>query len=203
MEPGMEFGLLGPLVVRCGGVDALVPRGKQRVLLSVLLLNAGRVVPVLALAEALWGPEPPPSAEASVRNYVKRLRKALGGAGRERICTRPAGYLIRVARDELDVFRFEALLEAARAAAREGAWEDAARQARASLALWRGEPLTDAVALREVPRLAELRVQAVETRLDADLHLGRHSEMIAELERLTAAYPLREHLPADSYQSSR
>lgn len=198
MEPGMEFGLLGPLAVRCGGADAPVPRGKQRVLLSVLLLNAGQVVPVPALAEALWGPEPPPSAEASIRNYVKRLRKALGDAGRERICTRPPGYLIRVARDELDVFRFEALLEAARAAARQGAWQDAAGQARASLALWRGEPLadagSDALALREVPRLAELRVQAVEMRLDADLHLGRHAEMIAELERLTAAHPLREHL---------
>jgi DNA-binding SARP family transcriptional activator len=198
MERGMEFGLLGPLVVRRGGADVPVPRGKQRVLLSVLLLNAGHVVPVSVLAEALWGPEPPPSAEAGIWNFVKRLRQVLGDAGRERICTRPPGYLIRVADDELDVFRFEALLDAARASARDGAWADAARQARASLALWRGEPLTDAEsvaqALREVPRLAELRVQAVETRLEADLHLGRHAEVVAELERLTAAHPLREHL---------
>src|SRR5215471_7208933 len=105
MEPGMEFGLLGPLAVRRGGADVLVPRGKQRVLLSMLLLNAGHAVPVSALAEALWGPEPPPSAEASIRNYVKRLRKVLGDAGRERICTRPPGYLIRAAHDELDVSR--------------------------------------------------------------------------------------------------
>jgi DNA-binding SARP family transcriptional activator/Tfp pilus assembly protein PilF len=194
----MEFGLLGPLAVRCGGVDVLVPRGKQRVMLSMLLLNAGHMVPVLVLAEALWGQEPPPSADASIRNYVKRLRKVLGEAGRDRLCTRPPGYLIRAGHDELDVFRFEALLGAARAAAGEGSWENAARQARASLALWRGEPLadveSDALALREVPRLAELRMQAVETWLHAELHLGRHAEIIAELERLTAAHPLREHL---------
>jgi DNA-binding SARP family transcriptional activator len=194
----MEFGLLGPLVVRRGGADVPVPKGKQRALLSVLLLNAGRVVPVPVLAEALWGPQPPPSAEASIWNYVKRLRQALGNTGRERLCTRPPGYLIRVADDELDVLKFEALLDAARAAAREGAWADAAGQARAALGLWRGEPLADAgsdtLALSEVPRLAELRVQAVETRLEADLRLGRHAEMIAELERLIAALPLREHL---------
>ena len=198
MEPAVEFGLLGPLVVRCDGVDVPLPKGKQRALLSMLLVNAGHVVPVVVLAEALWGSEPPPSAEASIRNYVKRLRKALGDAGRERICTRAPGYLIRVADDELDVSRFEALLQTARAAARQGAWQDAACHARAALALWRGEPLTDApsdaLALREVPRLAELRVQAVQTRLDADLHLGRHAEMIAELEQLIAAHPLREHL---------
>ncbi len=198
MEREMEFGLLGPLVVRSNGADVPVPRGKQRVLLSVLLLNAGHLVPASVLAEVLWGPEPPSSAEASIRNYVKRLRQVLGPAGRERLCTQPPGYLIRVADDELDVYRFEALLEAARASAQEGAWQDAARQARASLALWRGEPLadaeSDALVQREVPRLVELRVQAIETRLDADLHLGRHAEVIAELERLTAAHPLREHL---------
>jgi DNA-binding SARP family transcriptional activator/uncharacterized protein HemY len=198
MGRGMEFGLLGPLAVRCGGADVPVPKGKQRALLSVLLLNAGHVVPVSVLAEALWGPEPPPSAEASIRNYVKRLRQVLGDAGRERICTRPSGYLIRVADDELDVLKFEALLEAARASAREGGWAEAAGQAGAALALWRGEPLvdaeSDALALREVPRLAELRVQTMEARLEADLRLGRHAEVIAEMERLTVDYPLREHL---------
>ena len=193
----MEFGLLGPLVVRRGGADVPVPKGKQQVLLTVLQLNPGHVVPVSVLAEALWGQQPPPSAEASIQNNVKRLRQMLGDAGRERICTRPPGYLIRVADEELDVLRFEALLDAARAAVRAGAWEDAASQARAALALWRGEPLadaeSDALSLAEVPRLAELRVQATETRLEADLHLGRHAELIAELERLTAAHPLREH----------
>lgn len=198
MERGVEFCLLGPLAVHCGGADVPVPRGKQRMLLSVLLLNAGYVVPTRVLAEALWGPQPPPSAEASIRNYVKRLRQVLGDVGRERICTRTPGYLIRIEDDELDVSRFEVLLEAARASAREGAWHKAATAARAALALWRGEPLVDvesnALALGEVPRLAELRMQAVELRLDAELHLGHQAKAIAELERLTAAYPLREHL---------
>jgi DNA-binding SARP family transcriptional activator len=194
----IEFGLLGPLFVCCDGADVPVPRGKQRALLSVLLLNAGHVVPVSRLAEVLWGAEPPPSAEVSIQNYVKRLRQVLGAAGRERIRTRRPGYLMLVAEDELDVCRFEALLQAARSSARDGSWNESARQARAALALWRGEPLadarSDALAVGEVPRLAELRTQAVETRLEADLHLGRHAEVIAELKRLTAAHPLREHL---------
>jgi DNA-binding SARP family transcriptional activator len=194
----MEFGLLGPLVVRYGGVVIPVPVGKQRAVLAALLLDADRVVPVDELAEALWGSEPPTSARVTVQNYVKRLRKALAGTGQARISTRPGGYVISVDTGELDVSRFELLLRAARAAARDSSWDAAAAQARAALALWRGEPLADIgselLALREVPRLAELRLQAVEARIDADLHLGQHAEAIAELQRLVSAHPLREHL---------
>ena len=169
-------------------------------MLAVLLLNAGRVVSVGEIAETLWGPAPLPSASATVRNYVKRLRRVLGDADQARIVTRSPGYVIRVDPGELDVARFEALLEGARDAARGGSWEAAADQARAALALWRGEPLADveseALALREVPRLGELRLQAAELRIDAELRLGRHGEVIAELERMAAAHPLREHLHA-------
>jgi DNA-binding SARP family transcriptional activator len=200
MPETWEFGLLGPLMVRRGGVAVPVPRGKQRAVLAVLLLNAGQAVPVHELAETLWGSVPPPSAPVSVRNYVKRLRHALGEAGRARISTQPPGYLISADPGELDVSQFEALLEAARAAARDGSWEAAARQARAALSLWRGDPLadveSDALALREVPRLTELRLQAAETRLDAHLHLGRYAEVIIELRQLVGAYPLRERLHA-------
>ncbi len=200
MTPKLEFCLLGPLVVRCGGVVLPVPRGKQRAVLAVLLLNGGRVVSVGEIAETLWGPAPLPSASATVRNYVKRLRRVLGSADQARIVTRSPGYAIRVDPGELDVARFEALLEGARAAARGGFWEAVADQAREALALWRGEPLADvdseALALREVPRLAELRLQATELRIDAELRLGRHGMVIAELERLAAANPLREHLHA-------
>ena len=200
MTPKLEFCLLGPLVVRCGGVVLPVPRGRQRAVLAVLLLNAGRVVSVGEIAETLWGPAPLPSASATVRNYVKRLRRVLRDADRARIVTRSPGYLIRVDRGELDVARFEALLERARNAARGGSWEAAADQVREALALWRGEPLADveseALALREVPRLAELRLQAAELRIDAELRLGRHGVVIAELERMVAAHPLREHLHA-------
>jgi DNA-binding SARP family transcriptional activator len=193
-----EFCLLGSLAVRRG--DALVPvgPGKQRAVLAALLLNAGRVVAVEELAEALWGTAPPPSARVTVQNYVKRLRQALGDTDGARIGTRPGGYVIRVGTDELDVARFEELLSDARAAARASDWDTAAARARGALALWRGDPLLDAglelLAAREVSRLAELRLQALETRIHADVHLGRHADVITELQHLTRLHPLREYL---------
>jgi DNA-binding SARP family transcriptional activator len=196
----MEFGLLGPLMVRCGETALPVPRGHQRTLLAVLLLHAGRVVPVDDIAETLWGPAPPPSAPATIRNHVKRLRQALGQAGRERISFRQHGYLISVGEDELDVSRFANLLASARAAARVGSWDQAAALVHEALSLWRGEPLadleSDALTLRERPQLAELRLQATETRIEAELWLGYHGEVLAELQRLAAGHPLREHLHA-------
>jgi len=200
MTPKLEFCLLGPVVVRSGGEPLPLPRGMQRAVLAALLLNADRAVSVGEIAETLWGPAPPPSAPATVRNYVKRLRRVLGDAGQTRIVTRAPGYAIRVEPGELDAARFEVLLQGARDAATGGSWEAAAGQARAALALWRGEPLADvdseALALREVPRLAELRHQAAELWINAELHLGRHGVVIAELERMVAAHPLREHLHA-------
>ncbi|MGH3187786.1 MAG: AfsR/SARP family transcriptional regulator [Streptosporangiaceae bacterium] len=191
----LEFCLLGPVVVRRDGAVLPVPRGSQRAVLAVLLLNAGRVVSVDELAETLWGAEPRPSAQATVRNYVKRLRRVLG---EDRIVTAAPGYAIRADPGELDVARFEDLLAAARGAARDASWQAAADRAGCALALWRGEPLADVrsdlLALRAVPWLAELRLQAIELRIDAELHLGRTAAVIAELEQLAAAYPLRERL---------
>jgi DNA-binding SARP family transcriptional activator/Tfp pilus assembly protein PilF len=196
----MEFGLLGPVQVRVDGQTVPVPRGSQRDVLAALLLAAGQVVSLDQLAEVLWGEQPPPSAQMTVRNYVRRLRQALGDAGRERISTQPHGYLITVAAGELDVSRFESLLQAAQAAARAGRWQACADQAGQALALWRGEPLADVdsevLVLREAPRLAELRLQAAEAWAGAALHLGRHDEAAGELQRLAAAHPLREHLHA-------
>jgi len=198
MTPELEFCLLGPVAVRRGGVAVPVSRGRQRTVLALLLLNAGRAVSVDEIAEALWGWSPPPSASATVRNYVKRLRRGLGDSDQSRIVTQPPGYLIQAGPGELDVTRFEALLKAARTAALRASWSAAADQARAALAQWRGEPLADVksevLSLREVPRLTELRLQAVELQLDAELHLGRHAAVIAELERMAAAHPLREHV---------
>jgi DNA-binding SARP family transcriptional activator len=200
MTQEMEFCLLGPLLVRCDGQAVPVQRGKQRIVLAALLLNAGRALSTGELAEILWGPSPPPSAPATLRNYVKRLRHSLGEVGRDRISTQPPGYLIRVQVGELDVDRFAALLDGARAAARDAAWDSAAAQARAALSLWRGQPLADVdsetLAVQEAGRLAEMRLQALETRIDADLHLGRHAEVTGELEQLAATHPLREHLHA-------
>src|SRR5580658_9870068 len=101
--PRADFGLLGPLVVRTSEAAIPVQPGKQRVVLAALLLGANQVVPVDELARALWGATPPPSAPVTVRNYVKRLRAALGPAQRDRISTVPGGYLIRVLPAELDV----------------------------------------------------------------------------------------------------
>jgi len=124
VETVTEFCLLGPLLVRRGGVTRPVAPGKQRVVLAALLLSAGRVVSFDELMEALWGTAPPPSARVTVQNHVMRLRRALGDAARIR--THPHGYQVVVADGELDVSRFEAHLAAARAAARDGSWEAAA-----------------------------------------------------------------------------
>jgi DNA-binding SARP family transcriptional activator len=195
-----EFGLLGPVLVRRDGETVAVPGGKQRALLAVLLLNAGRVVPCGDLVEVLWGCEPPASARASLQNYVKRLRGILRDADHRRISTHPHGYMINIGHGELDVELFEASLEAGRREAGAGSWGAAAGRLRTALSLWRGEPLadvdSDSLTAREVPRLAELRLQALETRMGADLHLGRQAGVIAELRRLVGAHPLREPLHA-------
>ena len=197
-----EFGLLGPLLVRHDNAVLPVAPGKQRVLLAALLFKANQAVSVPELAETLWeGPlGAPASARVTVQNYVKRLRIALRVTGVDRIVTRPDGYVIRVDAAEFDVARFAELAAGSRRAAAVRAWVVAESQACAALALWRGEPLADIAAdglvMREVPRLTEMWLQVTETRIDADLHLGRHGHIVAELRDLTARYPLREHLSA-------
>jgi len=192
-----DFCVLGPLLVRQDDRALSVARGKQRALLAALLLNPGRKMPLIDLAELLWDGEPPPSAQVTVQNYVMRLRKALGDAGGARISTLPGGYRLQLHDAELDVSRFTALLTSAQDAARTGEWDKASAGASAALALWRGDPLEDVdcalLKLREVPRLAELRAQALDTRIDADLHRGRHTSVIAELRDLIGREPLREH----------
>jgi DNA-binding SARP family transcriptional activator/tetratricopeptide (TPR) repeat protein len=177
-----------------------VSRSRERAVLATLLLHANEVVLIDDLVEALWGALSPPSAEMTVRNYVKRLRQVLGEPGGSRIGTGAGGYLIRVEAGEFDVARFEALAGAARAAARAGRWDQVSRQARAALSLWRGDPLVDAgskvLADREAPRLAEMRLQVLEACLDADVRSGDHAKVIPELHRLVQMYPLREHLHA-------
>jgi DNA-binding SARP family transcriptional activator len=192
-----EFCLLGPLQVCSDGVVVPISQGKLRALLAALLLNANRPVSVDELAGALWGPDPPATARVGVQNYVMQLRRTLGNAG-TRIVTQSHGYQIRVQDDELDVARFETLARDARAAVAAGNWPEAANHAAVALGLWRGEPLSDIdsdlLAARELPRLAELRLQALEIRIDADLRLGRHREVISELKQLVVAHPLRERL---------
>src|SRR6185312_7149465 len=199
MPETVEYGLLGPVTVRCDGKPTtLSPR--QRELLAALLLSAGRVVSVEQLLLTLWGAEPPPTARASLHNQVKRLRTVLD-AGRppadRRVLTEPGGYLLRLGADGFDVARAEALLDAARVAARAGDWSETGLLAADALELWRGEPLadlgSDALA-REAPRLSELRLQVWEVRLEAQMQLGRNAEVISELRQLAQEHPMREQL---------
>ena len=201
MSAEVEFCLLGPLVVRRDGVALPLPEGKQRTLLTALLLYADRVVPAGELAELLWAPAPPPpSASVTVRNYVKRLRHALGSAGKDRIITRMGGYQIRVEPGELDIWVMDQALAAAHTAASAAAWQDASSHAAAALELWRGDPLSDVdsplLTAAQASHLTELRLQAHELRMEADLQLGLHAAVVTELRQLTTANPLREHLYA-------
>jgi predicted ATPase/DNA-binding SARP family transcriptional activator len=188
----VEIRVLGPLEVVDGGRDLTPARPKQRALLALLLLRANEVVSTDELIEALWGSAPPETAPNALQGHVSALRKLLGPGA---IDTRPPGYALRVEPDRSDLGRAEALVEQAHAE------PDPARRAdllRAALELFRGEPLSDFryedFARTEIERLEDLRLTALEERIDADLALGRHAELVPELERLAAAYPLRERL---------
>lgn len=186
----IEFRLLGTLeVVRDG--EAVTPSGqKQRALLALLLLNAGHVVTTDAIVEALWGTDPPRTAVTSLQNFVSQLRKIVGGV----LVTRPGGYLLDVDASHVDATRFRALVEEARGL--EPAV--AAQQLRAALALWRDEPLQELRyadwAQADLAQLAELRLTALEQRIEADLEQGLHGELVPELEALVREQPLRERL---------
>jgi DNA-binding SARP family transcriptional activator len=196
----VEFCLLGPLLVKKAGIAQPVLPGKQRVLLAALLLRPNRMVSLGELTEIVWGPEPPATALVTLRNYVKDLRKNLAASGEPRLSTVPGGYQFRVTAAELDLTTFDELVASAQASAGAGAWKLASARLSSALSLWRGEPLADVpsewLAAREVPRLAELRLQAIEARIEADLHVGRRDQAIAELRRLTALHPFRERLHA-------
>jgi DNA-binding SARP family transcriptional activator/pimeloyl-ACP methyl ester carboxylesterase/class 3 adenylate cyclase/tetratricopeptide (TPR) repeat protein len=188
----VEFGLLGPLRVVEGGCDVTPARAKQRALLAMLLLRRGQVVPGAQLIEALWGEEPPETAQTALHGHISTLRKLIGA---DRIKTRPPGYLLQVSPGEVDLARFESLVAQARERDDPGERSACLHDA---LALWRGEPLAElrceAFADRESARLEELRLAAVEDRVDADLALGRHHELVPELEPLVAEHPFRERL---------
>lgn len=187
----MEFGLLGTLEVRAG--DGPLPLGapKQRALLALLLLNANRVVARERLIDELWGEDPPETAVTAVQVYVSRLRKLLPEG---MLVTRSPGYLLEVEPESLDLQRFERLV----AEAREADPARASSLLREALGLWRGPPLADfsgePFARVEAGRLQDLRRAALEGRIEADLALGRHAELVGELEVLIAEHPRRERL---------
>jgi DNA-binding SARP family transcriptional activator len=195
----MEFRILGPLEVDDGGSVLPLHGARQRALLALLVLNAGQVVSDDRLLDELWGTEPPKSGRTALRVRVSQLRKALDGGGEgasSPIVTRPPGYLIRIDPEQIDARRFERLLREGTEMLRVGATEPAASTLREALALWRGPALADlayeSFAQAEAARLEGLRLTAREELAEAELALGRHAELVAELEALTGSEPLRE-----------
>ena len=187
----IEFRILGPLeVVGESGVVSLGGQ-KQRALLGLLLMRVGEVVATDRLIDQLWGENPPKTATTSLQNLVSQLRKLLG---RNVLVTRPPGYALSIDPSSLDLGRFERLVADAKGA------EPAERAAklRNALSLWRGAPLADLAfetfAQTEIRRLEDLRLDALEARIDADLELGEGAGLVPELEVLVARYPLRERL---------
>jgi DNA-binding SARP family transcriptional activator len=198
----MRFRVLGPLQVIAGNSSgseaALTPR--LRTLLAVLLWRANRPVPVDELADLVWDGAPPAGAPEALRALVMRLRRRLAEQAAARIVTRAPGYAIEVSSDELDASQLEALTQWTDAAIRGGRWAEATRTASEALGLWQGTPLADVPSqlLRDqwVPNLEQLHVQALAWRIEADLHLSRHEQLIPELQRLTARHPFREQFHA-------
>jgi DNA-binding SARP family transcriptional activator len=186
----MEFRVLGPLEVRHEGHTVDLRGSKRRAVLALLVLHANEVVRSDRLIEELWGEAQPANASAALHNHVSRLRKDLGDV----LVTKPWGYVLRADPGAIDLRRFELLVAEAKPLA---ANERRTRLAEA-LALWRGPALADLdheqALTVEIARLEELRLSALEQRIDADLELGEHEALIPELEALIGEHPLRERL---------
>jgi DNA-binding SARP family transcriptional activator len=216
----MEFRILGPLEVWNEGGEVSLGGPKPRALLAVLLLHANEVVPADRLIDELWGEDSPEDAAAALRVNVSRLRKALP---QDVLTTRSPGYILKVEPDELDLRRFERLVDGARSLLARGLAAEASERLGEALALRRGPALADfayeSFAQTAIARLEEIGLAALELRIDADLALGRHDELVGELEALVAEHPLRERLRSylmtalyrsgrqaealDAYQSAR
>lgn len=192
----LEFRILGPLEVvgEAGPIPLAGP--KQRATLAILLLNANRVVSVERLADDLYSGAAPVTAVTQVQRQISDLRKALGSASV--IETRSPGYVIRLSAGQLDLDHFQLSAEEAGRALARGEARSAADLLREALGLWRGAPLADlayeSFAQTSINRLEELRLAALEQRIDADLALGSHAELVGELEQLVAEHPLQERL---------
>ena len=191
----MEARILGPLEVLVEGRNVEIRGGKQRELLAVLIINAGEIVPTDRLIDELWGEAPPTSALKTLQALVSRLRTSLGTASRA-IETRGHGYRLRLERGDIDADVFRKGLEDGRTALARGDAETASETLREALALWRGPALAEFryqdFAQAEIARLDELRLAAQEEWIEAELALGRHDELIVELEGLVEKHPLRE-----------
>jgi DNA-binding SARP family transcriptional activator len=197
----MDFRILGPLEVLDKDGRVALGGDKQRALLALLLVNAGETLSTDRLIDELWGEHPPATAAKTVQVHISRLRKALAAGDPDGVVvTREHGYQLEIDPERLDARRFERLLGEGRAELAERRPERAATVLEDALALWRGRPLADLAyepfAQAEIARLEELREAALEQLIEAKLALGRHVEVIGELEALIGAFPYREHLRA-------
>ncbi|CAL9391801.1 AfsR/SARP family transcriptional regulator [Streptomyces sp. Tu 3180] len=213
----MEFRVLGPLSICDGECHKTPTAPKQRQLLSLLALNANHVVSVTQILEEIWEYRPPSSAVAAVHTYVMQLRRALDGArrgpGRKpgRLQTHEQGYQLKLGSGELDLDRYEQQVRAARATLEAGEYAEAVEQLRAAEMMWTGPMLVDVPTgpwLRAAIEVVERdRLDVVHQRLRAELHLGRHHEVLGELTSLVHRYGthegLVEHLMLALYRSGR
>jgi DNA-binding SARP family transcriptional activator/streptogramin lyase len=194
---GVEIRLLGPLQVWRRGEQLELAGGRQRALLAILALNAGDVVSSDRLLEELWDGQPPPTAAKALQNLVSQLRRTIDPEQSGVLLTRAPGYVLDIEPRAIDARRFERLASEGHAAL-EHEPAQAGAQLREALALWRGDALAEFAYQRfaqtEIARLDEIRAGALEGRIDADLALGRHAELVPELETLTADHPLNERL---------
>jgi DNA-binding SARP family transcriptional activator/streptogramin lyase len=200
----LTYLILGPLEVRDGETEVALRGGQQRKLLAILLLHAGEAVSSERLIDELWHGQPPDTAAKALQGYVSSLRKQLG---QETVETAGSGYRLTVIAEDIDAQRFEDLLAEARSLDR----APAAAKLREALALWRGPALADFAyddfARHAIEHLEQLRLTGIERRIDLELELGYHDDLVPELETLVSAHPLRErlrgHLMVALYRSGR
>lgn len=218
----MKIQVLGPLSAEVNG-DSIVPTApKPRQILTLLALYPGRVMPVPTLMEEIWGTDLPQSALTTLQTYILQLRRRLGtamgpggsggpGGAKDVLVTRHGGYLLQIPPESVDVHAYEGLVARGHSAFEQGDDEGAADMLREALGLWQGPALVDVpvgpILEIEVMRLEESRLVTVERRIDVDLRLGRHTELLVELKELTARHPQHEGLHSQAmvalYRSGR
>ncbi|MBY8886390.1 AfsR/SARP family transcriptional regulator [Streptomyces sp. PTM05] len=215
----MDIKVLGPLSAETGGVSIVPTAGKPRQILALLAVYANQVLPVPTLMEEIWGSEMPRSALTTLQTYILQLRRRLTAAlgpdalygSKDVLVTRHGGYLLQVQPGAVDVHEYDRLVAEGRKAADEGDARSASRLYREALGLWRGPALVDVkvgpMLEIELVRLEESRLGVLERRIDAELMLGQHAELVSELTALTRRHPLHEGLHAQCmaalYRSGR
>ncbi|MET9773481.1 AfsR/SARP family transcriptional regulator [Streptomyces sp. NPDC006367] len=204
----MRIRVLGSFEAELNGSSVLPTAGKPRQILALLVLHSEQVLPVSALMEEIWMAEPPRSALTTLQTYILQIRRCIDAAlgpgspvgAKDLLLTRHGGYLLRVDPGSVDLHEYERLRAQGRQAMEEGDDALAARSFRAALGLWRGPALSDVrcgpLLSVETMHMEESRLGLLEQCIDAELRLGRHAELLAELSTLTAHHPLHEGLHA-------